>query len=227
MRKLSLAALAVFGIASVFAAPAVKFNLNGTDYSCGASGTVSVTCSGTGTELNPIVATLSGGGVSASVDIAFSEGPGITFMDLDNSTTTMTGGNTLKMLFTDTGFTTTAGLSMSFGGTINFASAAGLQADAYFDTGDNPFSTANHVGTVGPFTAVGSFSGDKTGTGPSSQPFSLTQIITFSTNSGVTAGFSGDFQLSGTPEPTSVLLLGTLAGIIALAFRKKFAGTQA
>lgn len=226
MRKLSLAALAAFGIASVFAAPAVKFNLNGTDYSCGASGAVTVTCSGTGSSVDPIIASLSGSGVSASVDIAFSDGPGVTFMDLDNSTTTMTGGNTLKMLFTDTGFTTPGSLDLGFGGTINKSAISALQADAYFDTGNNPFSTANHVGTVGPFTAVGNFGGSASGNGPGSQPFSLTEIITFTTGRN-TAGFSGDFSLTGTPEPTSVLLLGTLAGLVALAFRKKFAGTQA
>lgn len=240
---LAMAVVLVFVSTSAFATVTINWTLTGST-----SGSLTCadnsTCSdGTTVDTIPtsgiVSATFSKSpGVLASVTTGTSASP-ISFMDLNNVTISLAPGETLVIKVSDTGFTNPGGLSLDFGGTMNAATCGGCKVSeaAFFDASDSLFATTTPIGSFGPFGGS-SFSQSQNFGGPTAgqTPYSLTEVITLTAGSATcsalsaTSGctqFSGDFQLSQTPEPTSVLLLGSLVGLAAFAFRKKFSGNAA
>jgi hypothetical protein len=212
-----LATTAAFILASssLFATPTLQFTLNGgtpvtcaDQAACDTNGVVGV-----------VSDALSMGGVVVSIDGTGATKPAQTdpIMDLDIDTISLAAGKSLVLEFSETGFTTTGGFELTFGPSISCSKCTVTDA-AYFDGTDALFGTGTLIATQS-FTG----SGSKTtpGAGPSSGTYSLTQIITVTNTGSSTMGMSGDFQLNQVPEPTSILLLGSIVSGIGFALRRK------
>jgi hypothetical protein len=140
-------------------------------------------------------------------------------MDLNSVDVQATGGtHDLVLGFSENGFNNApSGLLGSFGGTLTFGAGSTVNGQAHYDTANTLF-TGPLSFTIGPF-GPGAFSGDKSGPGPATNPFSMTEYINLHT---VGAGsFSGDFDLQAVPEPISVSLLGGILLFVAGGVRRR------
>jgi hypothetical protein len=137
-------------------------------------------------------------------------------LDLFNvSVTTMAAGtHTLQIMLTDTGFTVPGSAAGVFSGNISGPATSTVSASAYFSTSNTPFALSNLIGTVGPFAATSApgtgFNQYFAGTGPSSTPFSLTQVLNITASGPGTTAYSGDFALAVNPEPSSFVLMSSV-----------------
>jgi hypothetical protein len=147
-------------------------------------------------------------------------------MDLNSVNIQTTGGaHTLTLEFSDDNFTVPSpAFSLLFGGTLSGAGAVSVGAAAYLSEANTLFAQDTLIGTVGPF-GPGAFSGTATGPGTADTSFALTQIITLVTNG--PTNFSGDFELSPVPEPTSVALFGGVMLLTGAAIRRKLSNVKA
>jgi hypothetical protein len=139
-------------------------------------------------------------------------------MDLNSGANQHAAGidDTLTIQYSDTGFTPAqAGFSLQVAGS---QSGGGMLTFAAFD-GVGVFDQAKQIGTT-LTTAVSPFALSSSGGGPSTNPYSLTEIatITFGANAG-NATF--DAQLTPVPEPAGVALFGGILLFIVNAVRRK------
>ena len=230
LRNLRPYTLALFGVSvllanvsAVYAAPTLSFALDG-----GAA----VYCVDGGacdTDATPGVVMMSstfGGVYTVTVTTGVTKPalPG-TSMDLNNVTiTTMApGSHTLQIMFSDTNFTIPGGAAASFGGTLtNLFGLPGssVSASAYFGSSNTLFDLGTLIGTSGTIPVGGAFASNFGGPGPTIGSYSLTQVLTLSSNGAFTM-FSGDFSLAVNPEPASIVLMGTVLLFTTAALRRK------
>lgn len=200
----------------------VRLNLDG--------GAPEITCAdGAGCDLSPLAGVVT---ISSSLlpDFLVNVTTGISkpvfaepMMDLNSVNIQTTGGaHTLSIEFSDDNFSVPSpAFSLKFGGTLSGSGAVSVQGDAYLDEGNALFAQTSYIGTVGPF-GPGAFAGTSSGPGTADTSYSLTQIITLTTTG--PANFSGDFELSPVPEPTSVALFGGVLLFTGAAIRRKLSG---
>jgi hypothetical protein len=238
-RKFSFFAIAVLlalGASGAFATATLQFILDGTlvDTCVDNAGCDTVATTGVvnTTYSNALVAITVGTGTTK---------PAITTptMDLDDVTVTLAAGHQLTLVFSDIGFAAKSGFTMIDGGSLSGCTGCSSQSWSFFDTTNTLFgitagtpasaidpNTGTLIGTIGP-QGPGAVGGTVIGAGPSTTPYSLTTMITLNNTRGTGAAFlSSDLSLTQTPEPTSILLLGTLASLVAYGFRRKFSGNN-
>ena len=152
-------------------------------------------------------------GISNSPDAGF---PGA--LDLGTFTATdSTSTQTLDVLFSDTGFTTPAG-GFSLGYSVHTIIGTGpSSASGWWDNTDTLGAETNPIGTITFPTGVGTSTVTAGGTVVS--PYSLTIEEAFSPTTAV--AFSADGSIIATPEPTSIVLFGTILSLAGFAFRRK------
>jgi hypothetical protein len=102
------------------------------------------------------------------------------------------------------------GFQMEIGGVVDRANyLSELTYSAYYDHADAgfPFNLTTKIGELGPFSS-GAFSGSEGFAAAPTPNYSLTQVIEIHHGG---AGFSSfDAEIQALPEPTSILLLGTV-----------------
>jgi hypothetical protein len=143
-------------------------------------------------------------------------------MDLNSiNVQTGAGAHTLVMEFSDDNFSVPApSFLLAFGGTLSNPAGSTITANAYLDNANALFSKAQPIGQLGPF-GPGAFSGSTIGPGTADTSYSLTQVLSLSTTG--PGSFSGDLELTGVPEPTSVALFGGVLLLTGTALRRKVA----
>jgi hypothetical protein len=123
-----------------------------------------------------------------------------------NSVDTQTGGgnHSLRIQFSDTGFTTPGQISGTWGGTLNGPAGTTVQAAAYYSLLNTLNAETTLIGALGPF-GPGAFAGSMPGVNLAGTPYSLTDDVLITTTGATT--YSGDLALQ-VPEPTSIALVG-------------------
>jgi hypothetical protein len=124
-----------------------------------------------------------------------------------------TGGGTLTVKWTDTGFDGLGPVTMSAANTLNGSVSATYTG--YVDNTNTPFGVGTPVGSIGPFTSTNS--GTLTGPGPTAEPFSMTNVVT--AVMGPSSAFSlAGFSLAGTPPPALSLACASASGQVGLPY---------
>lgn len=139
-------------------------------------------------------------------------------LDVSFNATSINAGGTLEISFSADGFGPTHGSSeLQIGGTL---SPGGLLTyQAFGGTNNVLFSTANLLGSAGPF-APGAFSSGTTGGMVSNAgSYSLTQQVTITHGAG-TSQTTGNALLRVPEGGTSLLLLGV--GLLGVGFMNRF-----
>jgi hypothetical protein len=144
-------------------------------------------------------------------------------MDINGLAVSSTGAHVVDILLSDIGFTDIGAFNLGFSATVPTGASAlatlfGGNSNTLFDI----TTTRGSAGPIGP--GVGSATG--VGTPATVSPYSLTQRIrvTFGAGGGT---FSGDFQVSSVPEPTSIVLLGSMLLGLGTAIRRKMIARKA
>jgi len=172
-------------------------------------------------------ADFNGWDIEFTAGVSTSPNTEIPALDLTSLTATCGGldvktcaANPLEIWYSDTGFTTAVnGLTTFYSATVE--GGGSTSQIAYGDPTDTIFGTTVTIGTVGPLASPGG-SGTATLTGsygPSPYSLSLEQVFTDTGKGAVT--FSVDGSLSDVPEPTSIVLFGTILSLGGFAFRRK------
>ena len=139
-------------------------------------------------------------------------------MDLNTVNVQMSGGaHTLVIAFSDTDFDIYGGrITTQYGGSLSGTGASFEQA-AYYDAGNALFGQGTLISTAGSY--AGAFSGTADGGWSPNAPYSVTEILTLKTGSGLTV-FSGDFEVN-VPEPGTLALVGLALIGLAAAYRRR------
>jgi hypothetical protein len=131
----------------------------------------------------------------------------------------------LDIYLSDTGFTESVS-SFVNGYTATDTGGGSTTQYAWVDTANMLFGEATPIGTlgVGPFTGAGVFASSVTGGGPAGpDAYSLTIEDIFTNPNRVSASFGadGDILSVETPEPVSMLLMGTFLSLAGGLLSKK------
>ena len=138
-------------------------------------------------------------------------------IDLTSSNTTKsTTGGTMTIAFSDTGFFF-PGANFAIGGTL--CNGCSLTAQAFWSGSNVALAQTTQIGSTLNFSAPGAFSGSTLGTISALSPFSVTEVITITEPKRSNSSF--DASLSGVPEPTSLVLLGSALIALAVLARKR------
>jgi hypothetical protein len=120
-------------------------------------------------------------------------------------------GGALIIKFTDTDFLAAAPGPLEFTSSLGgFATAGSVEHKTYLDPNNNPFGSGSGKLLTSDIGRIGTFeeSGSKT-VNVGASPYSLTQIITVKLPALGLGAFHADLQTEATPEPASLILLGT------------------
>lgn len=159
-----------------------------------------------------------------------SHSPGVTPFGIDVGSLTAfceancSGGSVLDIYYSDQNFTSTATGFTTFYSATDEGGGSTTQ-NAWVSTANTIFGEGSLIGTVGPITGTGG-SGTASGgvaAGPAQYSLTLEDIFQAPANNGATqaTSFSVDGNITATPEPTSIVLLGTiLLGAGALLRRR-------
>jgi len=216
-------AIAIACAGSAFASPELELVVGANTVVCAVSGSG---CTITSSSATYVAAPFFGWTVVISSGITNS--PSLTPVGLDLSVQATCGSCTspLDVYFSDIGFTPTGGSLVSTDGVNDSGPGNSTTQSAWFSTANTDFAgsglpgtgTGTKIGsTIGPL--VGVTSGTTSGAGPVTSPYSLTIEQTFAASAG--AGYSTDGNLTGTPEPGAIVLLGTILMICGTQFRRR------
>jgi hypothetical protein len=164
-------------------------------------------------QTKPIIGSAS----NPSMDLNFAD----TFTDTAGTATA--GQKVLTLVFSDTDFTGITGFLKTIGGTLG--SGISLTYQAFYSTANTLFTQTTAIGSLLSFTST-PYSGSNSGAGPSSQPYSLTQVITLTYAGGATSGgvaSSGDATLASVPEGGATSALLGIAVLMLGFIRRKMA----
>jgi hypothetical protein len=143
-------------------------------------------------------------------------------MDLNTLTIAAAGNQIVDLDLSDIGFTSTGGFNMFFSATVPVGASA--TATLFGGNSNTLFDISATRGIIGPFVSPGS-AASGAGTPNTVNPYSLTQRIhiAFGPNGGT---FSGDFNVSQVPEPTSIVLLGSMLLGLGTTIRRKMIASK-
>lgn len=143
-------------------------------------------------------------------------------IDLSSVNVSSSGGGTLTILVSETGYSGPTLFTTAVGG----VTTGTLALESFLDASNTLFGTASPIGTLGTFSG-GAFAGTTSGGASATAPFSLTMGTTITHWSGTNStSFNASLNANSVPEPASLLLLGS--GLLGLAFwgRKRFRNTE-
>jgi len=148
--------------------------------------------------------------------------PASPFMDMSASVLANDAGrHTLRLMFSDTGFTDLGAIFGELHGSLSAGSGSSITARAYYSISDALFDISGpEFVAAGTFLGTSAFAGTTaSGLTPSKVPFSVTQVVDVEFD-----GFGGlnlDFVLiRSVPEPTSLVLVSLALAGMGLAKRK-------
>jgi hypothetical protein len=189
-----------------------------------------VTCAdGDACDSNPIVGAVTFIGsvgnfvlnVSTAITYPVLGSAGFGIIDLNSVNVTSNAGGELTLLASEANFTgpiiggTAPFIFSVVGGTAGTANFA-----AFLDDNNALFGMTSSLGTLGPFG--GAFSGTTEGIAIAAAPFSLTTKAVFEHPGGFPSVSFSHASLTATPEPASLLLLGSGLMGLGLLGRKRF-----
>jgi hypothetical protein len=135
-------------------------------------------------------------------------------------------GGTLVIRFTDVDFIlpqNANGATSAIGGTMTGAGSVTFKT--FLDDTNTAFGTGTPLANLGPYTGTPvfptPFSGSSSIGVTTSDPFSLTEVVTLTHTGAAMTSFDATLRV-GSPEPTSLLLLGSGLAGLGLLGRKKF-----
>ncbi len=213
------------------AAPLTQTSTLGTPMLNIVSGAANVTFSGVGSQVlyaNDI------NGWNVSLILGLSNSPALTGtnggygLQLTSASATCFGGgcstDPLDIYLSDTGFTQpTPDFNTYFSSTQTGVGTSSQMA--WFDPSNTLFGTSTAIATVGSFTGLGAFAGSGSGPGPGASssagpsPYALTIEDIFNPNGGA-ASFGATGDITAAPEPSSLILFGTLLLLYAFTMRR-------
>jgi len=168
------------------------------------------------------------GGWDIKIVFGDSNSPSLYPYGLDLSSVTATCSNTpctknpLDIYLSDTGFTEKTNVFVNDYSATDTGKGSTTQY-AWDDTGNAMFGEGTPIGIVGPFNGSGVFSALAKGGGPAGPgAYSLTIEDIFTSPNKLGAGFSSDGDITAvTPEPVSMLLMGTFLSLAGGLLGKK------
>lgn len=133
--------------------------------------------------------------------------PALAILDLNSVDVTSSSGGTLTIKASEVGYTgPISGGSATMTHNVGGTTVGTASFSAYLDPGNALFAATSLLGTLGPF-GPGAFSGTISGSAVTGSPFSLTTIASLSHTGAGSTSFND--ELTGVPEPATLLLLGS------------------